>query len=149
MSKIMLPVVVLALTGCASTGEWRALRIDGSSATAFNDSLAALNAELSESRRGMLRLALADIERTQSQNVEPLSDRTDSDYTYDDLRRQLDGMTYDGVIALADQTGRSIATIYYAGQGGGDPWDGRPWPQADPYRFPSQPVMPSGPGWTQ
>jgi hypothetical protein len=32
----------------------------------------------------------------------------------EDYRAQLDGLTYDGVIALADQTGGSLKTQYYS-----------------------------------
>jgi hypothetical protein len=151
MARAIVPILVLALAGCASTQEWRELQIDGSSQAAFDESLTALNAHLSEPRREMLQLAIVDIVRTESQSAEESGEDA---YTHDDFRMRVDGMTYDAVIALADQSGRSIATIYHqGGRGRPDPWDGRPWPQTDPNRFPPDTVipMPAGPNasWTQ
>ncbi|HMB72095.1 MAG TPA: hypothetical protein VKQ06_00875 [Gammaproteobacteria bacterium] len=151
MARVIVPVFVLALAGCATMDEWRELQIDGSSQAAFDESLTVLNEQLPERRREMLQLAFVDIVRTELQNAERPGDDS---YTYDDFRVRLDGMTYEGVIALANQSGRSIATIYYqGGQGRGDPWNGRSWPQTDPSRFPPHTVipMPSGPNasWTQ
>jgi hypothetical protein len=151
MAKVILSIVVLVLAGCASTGEWRELQIDGSSEAAFDESLGVLNVQLSERRREMLQLAFVNIVRTESQNAEHQGGDA---YTYDDFRTQLDGKTYDGVIALADQSGPSVATPYYQfRQGRHDAWNGRAWPQTDPYRFPPSTVipMPSGPNasWTQ
>lgn len=144
MAKVMFSIVFLALAGCASMGEWRELRIDSSSESAFDESISLLNAELSYSRRQMFALALVDIGRAAVQSSEQTSDDSEIAYTYEDYRSQLDGLTYDGVIALADQTGPSIWSLYYSGAGRDDPWARRPWPQTDPNRFPATPVIPPG-----
>lgn len=155
MAKVMSFIGVLALAGCASMGDWRELQIDGRSESAFNESLSRLNAGLSYSRSQMLALALVDIVRTEVQSSEQTRDSGSDIYTDEDLRSQLDGLTYEGVIALADQTGPSISSLYSAGARQRHPSGGRPGPyaQTDPYRFPSQTVipMPSGPSssWTQ
>jgi hypothetical protein len=113
MSKLTLAVATALLAGCASMGEWRTLTIDGGSEAAFGDSLSRLNDELSYSRARMLALALVDLTNSGVLNAGETSDGT-SAYTEEDLRRDLDGLTYEGVIALADQTGPAIRTLYYS-----------------------------------
>jgi hypothetical protein len=144
MTKFMLSTVVVALAGCASMGAWRELRIDGSSESAFDESLSLLNAELPYSHRQMFALALVDIVRTEGQISGQTSDGGEDGYTDEEYRRQLNGLTYAAVIALADQTGPSIWRQYYSGVGRRDPWEGRPLPQTDPNRFPASLVMPPG-----
>jgi hypothetical protein len=120
MSKLAFATAAMFLAGCASTGGWRTLTIDGSSESAFGDSLARLNDELPWTRRQMFGLALVDIARSGSQNLgdEGSRDQTSagSEEGYGELRFQLDGLTYDGVIALADQTGPTVYKQYYAGR---------------------------------
>jgi hypothetical protein len=58
MAKALSSTVVVALASCVSVGQWRELRIDGSSEVAFDESLSLLNAELPYLRRQMLALAL-------------------------------------------------------------------------------------------
>ena len=119
MSKPVLAALVTFLAGCAgcagcaSLGQWRTLRIDGSSDESFTETLSQLNSELSYSRRQMLGLALVDIA---SSGVDEAKVRDDGApaYSHEDLREDLDGLTYDGVIDLADQSGPPIARIYYS-----------------------------------
>jgi len=150
MAKVMFSIVVLALTGCASMGEWRELQIDGASKSAFNESLSRLNAGLSYSRSQMLALALVDIAQTGVQNSEQTRDNGNATYTDEDFRKQLDGLTYEGVIALADQTGPSILSLYSRQRHPSGIAPG-PYAQTDPDRFPQTIPMPSGPSasWAQ
>ncbi|MGD8810761.1 MAG: hypothetical protein PVG24_14220 [Gammaproteobacteria bacterium] len=155
MAKVMFSIVVLALAGCASMGEWRELQIDGTSESAFNESLSRLNAGLPYWRSEMFALALVDIARTEVQNAHQARDSGAGAYTDENFREQLDGLTYEGVIALADRTGPSISSLYSAGarQRNASRGGSGPYAQTDPYRFPSHTVipMPSGPGasWAQ
>src|SRR5262245_24027213 len=94
-------IVAIVLTGCA---EWRGQRIDGSSVAAFDESMSRLEQELpSAYHRQTLVLALSDVA------VEHAIGYRDEAY-----RAQLDGLTYNEVIALADQTGTPVASRYYS-----------------------------------
>jgi len=94
-------IVAIVLTGCA---EWRALRIDGSSVAAFDESISRLEQELpSAYHRQTFGLALGDAA------VEHNAGYRDEAY-----RAQLDGLTYNEVITLADQTGTPVASRYYS-----------------------------------
>jgi hypothetical protein len=108
----MFSVVVTALAGCASMAEWRDLTIDGSSEAAFGETLSQMNDELSYGRRQMFAFALVDIARTDAEVAGQAADG--QAYSQEDYRRRLDGLTYDGVIALADQTGTPIARLFQA-----------------------------------
>jgi hypothetical protein len=146
VSLLNLATVVVAGTvagtvaGCASTSGWRTLSIDGSSEQSFDASISLLKGELPDARRGMFELALGDIRHTELLNAE----QQEATYTDDDFRGQLDGMSYEGVIALADQTGPSIRSMYYSRRTQRDPWAGRPWSGTDPDRFPSYVQSPPG-----
>lgn len=118
MAKLTICMVVLVLAGCASTSEWRALRIDGSSESALRESVTRLDQELPrEYHRRMFALALADVAQTGAQNAAQTDEGSEPAYTDEDFRAQLDGLTYDGVIALADQTGAPVSRQYYSGRG--------------------------------
>jgi hypothetical protein len=111
MSRVALLIAFVTLTGCAGTSGWRALSIDGTSAVSFSDSVMRLDQELSYTRRGMFRLALADIARTGVQNDGPASE---GGYSDADFRGDLAGRTYEGVISLADRSGTPISRQYYS-----------------------------------
>jgi hypothetical protein len=113
MSKLTLAIATMSLAGCASMGEWRTLTIDGGSEAAFGDSLSRLNNELPYSRSRMLALALVDITNIGVQMAGETNDGSPA-YTEESLRSDLDGLTYEGVIALADQSGPSIKRLYYS-----------------------------------
>jgi hypothetical protein len=111
MYKISVAAAVLFLSGCATTGEWRALNIDGSSDAAFRESLTRLNYELPYSRSRMFELALVDIANTRVQSAGETDDGSPA-YSEDDFRSDLNGLTYEEVIEFADQSGPSIKTLY-------------------------------------
>jgi hypothetical protein len=113
MSKLTLAIAVLLLSGCASMGEWRALSIDSTSESAFADSVTILDEGLSTTRKRMFRLALVDIARTGVQNGGLKDDGTPV-YTDEDFRDDLDGLNYEGVIALADESGPSVSRQLYS-----------------------------------
>jgi hypothetical protein len=113
MSKLTLVIATMFLAGCASTGEWQSLNIDGGSETAFGESIARLNDELSYSRGQMFALALVDIANTKARTAGGSIDGRPA-YSEEQFRRDLDGLTFDGVIALADQSGPSIKKLYHS-----------------------------------
>jgi hypothetical protein len=92
-------MATICLTGCA---EWRGLQIDGSSVAAFEESISRLEQELpSAYHRQTFALALGDVA------VENKVIYRDEAY-----RARVDGLTYEGVIILADQTGTPVASRY-------------------------------------
>jgi len=117
MKNITMMFAILALTGCASTSEWRVLRIDGSDQPAFGASLTTINDSLSPMRQQMFALALVDIANTEARAAEALTPGAGATYSDADLRRVLDGLTYQDVIDLADESGPKIAEVYYRTRG--------------------------------
>ena len=113
MSKPAMAILMTLLAGCASMGQWRTLQIDGSSQASFDQSISQLNDELTYSRSRMFGIALVDIASTAAQAAGQAEDGSPA-YTDEDYRRDLDGLTYDGVIELADQSGPPIYRIYYS-----------------------------------
>jgi len=114
MLKLTVAVLAVALAGTASAAGWRSLRVDGSSETAFSESLAAFQQKLSPSRRYALTLALQEIwlQGTRKANTEQRQ------YTTSEYFRQLDGLSYDEVVRIADPTGKAeqqYRAQYYAG----------------------------------
>jgi hypothetical protein len=116
MSKLAILVATFALAGCASTSEWRTLTIDGSSEAAFEESISLFDQELPKTRNRMFALALVDIVRTGAEESGQTKDGSPA-YTDEQLRSDLHGLTYDGVIAFADETGPSVRQLYYSGSG--------------------------------
>ena len=94
MDKLGIGAAILVLSGCASTGEWRALRIDGGSQTGFEESVASFQRELSPARRDLFDLALADIWVSRA--------GADSEYVASDYFQLLDGLGYEAIVALAN-----------------------------------------------
>ena len=135
MSKLTLTMATICLTGCA---EWRGLQIDGTSVAAFEESISRLERQLpSAYRKQIFALALGDV-AVENKVV----GRSDEDY-----RALLDGLTYNGVIALADKNGASVKTQYYSGRG---------YPQIVAERLHQQrlaaktaPYFPPSPDWSR
>src|ERR1044072_7943400 len=109
MLKLTIAVLAIALAGTASAG-WRDLRVDGSSEESFASSLEAFKEELSPARRYVFREALKDI-WLQGEKVAAAEQR---DYTADEYYRQLDGLRYEEVVTLTDQTGDPAKDRYRA-----------------------------------
>ena len=61
MPRLIVILTATSLAACASTSEWRTLSVDGSSESAFGESLRQMNDELPSSRSRILALALVDI----------------------------------------------------------------------------------------
>lgn len=115
MRQLTILIAAMALTGCASTSEWRTLRIDGSSEASLRESLTRLEQELPRAyHRRMLEIALADIWSTSAQRAGETDDGEGAAYTKEDYRAELHGLTYESVVALANQTGRSVSSLYYS-----------------------------------
>jgi hypothetical protein len=109
MSKLTIVVSAVVVAGCASTQEWRALRIDGSSQAGFESSVSLIQREMPTTRRRFFDLALADIWVTGRMDANVAAS---GDFTAEDYFRQLDGLDYEGVIELADSAGPSISRQY-------------------------------------
>jgi hypothetical protein len=108
MLKLTVAVLAVALAGSASAAGWRSLRIDGSSAQAFEKSAEAFQDKLSPARRYVFNEALKDIwsEGTQAAAAEQ------REYTADEYYRQIDGLRYEEIVKLTDPTGDTAKARY-------------------------------------
>lgn len=130
----------MALAGCASTGIWRDLRIDGSSESSINKSVFLIQQELPAYRRERFDMVLADLWITGNLNAEIAG----TDYSENDYYAQLDGLRYEDVLDLAgpETTPRYWAVVQAGGRAGARSANNRPWPGTDPNRFPPPLVVP-------
>ncbi len=101
MLKLTVAVLAVALAGTASAAGWRSMRVDGSSESGFQESVAALQAKLPEVRRYVFALALQDIWVQGAKGAEA----EQREYTASEYFRQLDGLGYKEVVTLTDATG--------------------------------------------
>ena len=140
MLKLTVAVLALALAGTATAGGWRKLRIDASSDTSFQESVALFQDKLSPSRRVAFAMSLEDIWLFGSR----LAEEQQREYTQADYLRQLHGLGYYEVVKLTDPTGKReghYRAEYYnarAKPNVDQPWD-QPWPQSSgppPNQFP-------------
>ena len=108
--KLIATVLAVAFAASASAG-WRAMRVEAANAANFDESVAAFEEELSPARQYVLMLALRDIwaQGLQRANAEQ------RDYSEVEYFRELDGLTYDEVVTLADPTGKITKERYRAG----------------------------------
>ena len=105
MLKLTVAVLALALAGTATAGGWRKLRIDSSSDTSFQESVALFQDKLSPSRRVAFAMSLEDIWLAGSR----LAEEQQREYTSADYLQQLHGLTYGEVVTLTDPTGKTAA----------------------------------------
>ena len=108
--KLAATVLAIAFAGTASAG-WRAMRVEATDLSSFEGSVAAFQEELSTARHYVFMLALQDIwaqglERARAEQRE---------YTEAEYFRQLDGLTYDDIVTLADPTGEVTRDRYRTG----------------------------------
>ena len=112
MLKLKLTVTALAIAfaGTASAG-WRSMRVEAADLASFDESVAAFEEELSTARTYVFMLALQDIwsQGLQSAGAEQ------REYTEAEYLRQLDGLTYDEIVTLADPTGKTTKERYRTG----------------------------------
>ena len=101
MLKFTIAVLAVALAGTASAAGWRSLRVDGSSEEGFTKSLAAFKEELPAARYVVLLMALQDVWAEGTKG----SEAGQGEYTEVDYLRQLDGLTYKGVVRFTDPSG--------------------------------------------
>ena len=112
MLKLIVAVSALALAGSASAAGWRSLRIDASSEQSYSQSVATFQDKLSPSRRIAFARSLQDIWLNGT-----LAEEQQHEYTRAEYLRQLHGLGYDEVMALADPTGKAegrYRAAYYA-----------------------------------
>lgn len=140
--KLALVIVAMVLAGCASTGTWRDLQIDGSSQSSIDRSVFLIQQELPGYRRERFDMVLSDLWITGTLNAEAEG----TDYTEDDYFAQLDGLRYEDVLDLAgpETTPRYWALVQAGGRRGVQYANKRPWPGTDPNRFPSLIQAPPG-----
>ena len=96
MLKLTVAVVALALAGTVSADAEPSLRVDASSGAAFKRSLAAFKDELSPEQRWAFGEALKDIWIAGRQ----ADDTERGRYRKADYYRQIDGLSYEEVVAL-------------------------------------------------
>ena len=101
MLTLILASRAVAIAGAAGAAGWRDLRVDASSETAFKQSLAAFNEELSPERRHVFESALVDIwvQGTVDAQAEQ------REFTAADFYAQLHGLSYEEVVTLTDPSG--------------------------------------------
>jgi hypothetical protein len=140
MLKLTVAVLAVALASSASAAGWRKLRIDASSDTSFQESVALFQDKLSPSRRVAFAMSLRDIE----QEGKTRARAEQRDYTRADYLRQLDGLSYEEVVTLTYPTG-NIESFYRAQYynarakpNAPDPNVNPPWPQRDPAKVNGQ-----------
>ncbi len=102
MLKLTMVVLAVALASTAAAG-WRDLRVDASSETAFQQSLAVFNEELSADRRHVFQGALMDIWIQGTTDAKA----DQREYTTSDYYRQLHGLSYEQIVTFTDPTGEA------------------------------------------
>ena len=108
--KLAATVLAIAFASTASAG-WRTMRVEAANAANFDESVAAFEGELSTARHYVLILALQDIwaQGLQRAGAEQRA------YTEAEYFQQLDGLTYDDIVTLADPSGEITRDRYRAG----------------------------------
>ena len=128
MLKLTVAVLAVALASSASAAGWRKLRIDASSDTSFQESVALFQDKLSPSRRVAFAMSLEDIWLAGSR----LAEEQQREFTQADYLRQLDGLGYEEVVKLTDPTGKAEGRYraeYYASRASTGPGRvSRPYP---------------------
>jgi hypothetical protein len=141
MLKHTLAVLAIALAGSASAAEWKNLRIDASSESAFEQSLAKFKDKLSPARRYAFGEGLKDIWIKGNQGAEAAQ----GEYTATDYYREVHGLSYEQVVRFTDPSGDTARDRYRAAprrQYGSARQPMRtfassPWPQQPPPRGPT------------
>lgn len=101
MPKLVFALFAVAFAGSASAAGWRSLRIDASSDTAFEQSLAAFKDKLSPARVQVFGQALTDIWFKGTRDAVAQQ----REYTASDYYRQVDGLGYEQVVKFTDPSG--------------------------------------------
>jgi hypothetical protein len=140
MLKLTVALLAVALAGSASAAGWRSLRVDASSETAFEQSLAEFKGKLSPARRYAFGESLKDIWLRGSQ----VAIAEQREYTAADYYRQIDGLGYEEIVTFVDPSGRTARryradynpvwtgdrSVHRASAGAAVP--GSPWPEFPP-----------------
>ena len=108
--KLAATVVAVVFAGTASAG-WRSMRVEAADMASFDESVAAFEAELSTARTYVFMLALQDIWAQGLQRARA----EQREYTEAEYFQQLDGLTYDAIVTLADPTGEVTRDRYRTG----------------------------------
>jgi hypothetical protein len=114
MLKLAMVVSTLALAAVANAAGWSSLRIDASSETALQQSLAVFEEKLPPARRQVFGTALLDIWRQGKADAEA----DQREYTATDYQRQLHGLSYDEVVNFTDPTGATAKARHRDAQRG-------------------------------
>ena len=108
--KLAATVLAVAFAGTASAG-WRSMRVEAANLDSFDESVAAFEEELSTARHYVFMLALQDIWAHGLQRASA----EQREYTEAEYFQQLDGLTYDAIVTLADPTGEVTRDRYRTG----------------------------------
>ena len=112
MLKLTCAVLAVTLAGTANAAGWRSMRIDASSETSFEKSMAQFAEKLSIERRYVFGWALKDIwaEGTKAAEAEQ------REYTASEYFRQIDGLGYEEIVMFTDPTGDTAEKRYQEGK---------------------------------
>ena len=108
--KLTVTALAIALAGTASAG-WRSMRVEAADLASFEESVAGFEEELSTARHYVFMLALRDI---WAQGLQRAS-AEQREYSEAEYFRQIDGLTYDEIVTLADPTGKVTKERYRTG----------------------------------
>ena len=108
MLKLSFAVLAVALAGTASAGGWRSMRVEATDIDSFTKSVVAFEEELSTPRHYVFKLALRDLWRQGMQRASA----EQREYTETEYFMQLDGLSYEEIVALADATGETTKARY-------------------------------------
>ena len=100
--KVAATALAIALAGTASAG-WRTMRVEAADLSSFEESVAAFEGELSTARHYVFMLALQDIWAQGLQRA----GAEQREYTEAEYFRQLDGLTYDDIVAAGGPVRRN------------------------------------------
>jgi hypothetical protein len=111
MLRLTIAVVAIVFAGSAGAAGWKSLKVDGSSETAFAESLSVFKDKLSPTRRYVFGEALKDI---WVQGVKQ-AEADEREYGAAEYYRQLHGLTYDEIVKLTDPSGATALARYRQG----------------------------------
>lgn len=117
MPKLAFLIVGLALAGCASTSEWRDLRIDGTSKSTFEESAAALRQELPQGRRLYFDVVVVELWITAAAKAQ--TEGNALEVASHDFLAQIDGLAYDEIVGLTGpRANKTYVPLAWAAAGG-------------------------------
>jgi len=107
--RLALSMLLVLILGCASTPQ-QPLRIDGSTPEAFRSSYSSLYSSLSASQQAQLNSAILLLGATKLHDP---AYQGQSTFGPETLRTELNGKTFDQIIAAAKATGTTFSVVHH------------------------------------